>query len=1355
MSKLSVKAEDRLAGSENFTAWKYRIMSLFAEHDLEDFVTGEVEEPTTATARAAFKRKQNKARNIILNSVKDNLVPIIGPLSTPKECYDALADLYEKKVHTQKRVLKKQLHTMKMEKNDTVATFFSKISQVRDQLIAIGVSVEDDDLVQAAIDGLPAIWGVFLASVNGRETQPNFARLWHDCLEEEGRMNSRKDFPVLQEHALAAKNKRWKKFPKSKGKGKKPTGKLSHLNPHLSKVNCYNCGKLGHYARECRNPPAQQKRKGRFQKRFQKFQASVVNEEAKPQEEPQRRQTRAATREQELQKEHYLVSALSGTITKSQEIWLIDSGASKHMTGFKQNLANYQDRNYKAKVELGDDGTYEIKGFGSTSFQFHSGTIFHIDEILYVPGLKKNLISVPVLESKGYTVIFSKGKALLCSPNKDLNTAITIGTRECGLYKLSGQVIQALAHETINPCELWHRRLGHLNFNALPGLQKMVTGMPVFSVEHNSICKGCSLGKNTKKPYPLSNRKSPGVLDLIHSDLCGPMSAPSMNGCIYYIIFIDDCSRKTWIYFLKTKDESFSRFQDFKNLVENQTGRHIRVFRTDNGKEFDSFKYDELCRASGIKRELTVPYNPQQNGVAERKNRTICEAARAMMHDQNLPLSLWAEAASTAVYIQNRCPHKVLDAKTPEEVFTGSKPSVEHLRIFGSPVYIHIPKEKRTKLEPSGKKGIFVGYSETSKAYRIYIPGQKFIEVSRDVTFHEETAFRRARDLVCDTEEQEAPRHDSPSSDEQMEEASEIEADPVRDSIDFPMELPPVKRKPAWCREILREAERHSAPKGTFRESRKPDKYSGLISELTTVIDSEPSTFIDAAKHQVWKDAMSEEYNSILKNDVWTVVPRPRNKSVVTSKWLYKIKHAADGSVEKYKARFVARGFSQKEGIDYDEIFAPVARYSSIRTIISLAAVFGWKLHQMDVKTAFLNGEVEEEVYIEQPEGFILHNKRSHVCKLKKALYGLKQAPRAWYGRIDSFLQSLGFTKSIADPNLYIKVIQNHPVLLVLYVDDLFLTGEEDLIAQTKRELSKEFEMKDLGLMHYFLGLEVWQKPGEIFLTQSKYAIDILRRFGMMDCKSMTTPMISNLKKLQDQVTGSDPEDPTMYRQIIGSLMYLVHTRPDICYAVNALSQFMCEPKHIHMVAVKHILRYVRGTIAYGLRYTSSGGVMLHGFTDSDWMGSVVDRKSTSGYCFSLGSAMISWSSRKQGSIAQSTAEAEYIAASAASREAVWLRKLLSDLFRTELEPTVIHCDNQSCIKLTENPVFHDRSKHIEMRYHYIRDMIQRKVLSLQYVPTAEQTADIFTKPLPLIKFAYFRDKLGVAENTSLAEREC
>jgi hypothetical protein len=270
---------------------------------------------------------------------------------------------------------------------------------------------------------------------------------------------------------------------------------------------------------------------------------------------------------------------------------------------------------------------------------------------------------------------------------------------------------------------------------------------------------------------------------------------------------------------------------------------------------------------------------------------------------------------------------------------------------------------------------------------------------------------------------------------------------------------------------------------------------------------------------------MTEEYQSIMKNEVWEIVPRSKNKDGVSHRWLFKIKHAVDGSIEKYKARFVARGFSQKEGIDYEETFAPVARYTSIRTIIALAAKMKWKLHQMDVKTTFLNGVIEEEVYIEQPQGFEVEDRKSHVCRLKKALYGLKQAPRAWYGRIDSFLTSLGFTKSKVDSNLYFKIMDNEPVILLLYVDDLFLTGEEKLIAECKKRLAAEFEMKDLGLMHYFLGLEVWQSPERIFLNQGKYTVEILKRFDMLECKSMNTPMEAKLKLQRDYWITDVPDE--------------------------------------------------------------------------------------------------------------------------------------------------------------------------------------------------------------------------------------
>eukprot|EP00253_Pinus_taeda_P014136 PITA_14136 len=435
---------------------------------------------------------------------------------------------------------------------------------------------------------------------------------------------------------------------------------------------------------------------------------------------------------------------------------------------------------------------------------------------------------------------------------------------------------------------------------------------------------------------------------------------------------------------------------------------------------------------------------------------------------------------------------------------------------------------------------------------------------------------------------------------------------------------------------------------------------------------------------------MNEEYQSIMKNWVWEVVPRPEHKnkkktkkSVVTSKWIYKIKHAADGSIDKYKARFVATGFLKEEGIDYEETFAPTARYTTICSLISLAASMKCKVHQMDIKTAFLNGTIDEEVYIEQPLGFEVKGKEGYVCKLKKALYGLRQAPRAWYAKMDTYLQRLGFTKSSVDPNFYIKV--------------------------------------DLGYMHYYLGLEVWQEPNEIYLGQGKYVI--LKRFDMMESKHMMTLMIMNLRLLRNY--ESSLVDPT--------------------------SQFQMEH---HWVVAKHILRYLRGTLHHCLKYEKGKDVLLTGFTDFDWGGSEMDGRSTTRGCFNLGSSMVSWMSRKKETVALSNVEVEYVAACEVSREAVWLRKLLSDLFAGSLAPTIIHCDNTNCIRLFEDPMFHGKTKHINDKYDYIRMLVQDGVLKLEYVPTDEQIADILKKSLPNKKFVYFRDKLGLVDMSSLFERE-
>lgn len=482
------------------------------------------------------------------------------------------------------------------------------------------------------------------------------------------------------------------------------------------------------------------------------------------------------------------------------------------------------------------------------------------------------------------------------------------------------------------------------------------------------------------------------------------MSTHSLAGALYYVIFVDDYSRKS--------NEVLSKFKEYKALVENQTGKKIKTLMSDNGGEytFDSFK--EFYKSVGIKREYIVPYNPHQNGVAERKNRTIIEAAKAMVHDQNIHISFWVEAANTTLYIQNRYPHAILENTTPEEVFTGNKPDLSHLRVFGCPVYVHVPKEKRTKLEPSGKKGIFIGYNEDTKGYRIYIPGQRSVEISRDVKFEENF-------ISTDTEDDSIIDLDRDLTTENERENNTINSEPTSSNIEpTPSNIEPTcpnvenneisnnKKRPLWARKMFEENNvKLDQIFGENKRTRTQKCYTALLTEL---IEFEPDNVEKALTKQSWREAMIEEYQSILKNDVWDVVSRPKDKSFVSSKWLVKTKYAPDGSIEKHKARFVAKGFSQNVGIDYEETFAPVARYTSVRTILAIATSKGWKVHQMDVKTAFLNGKIEEEVYIEQPEGFITHDKDRYVYKLKKALYGLKQAPRAWYERIDNYLTKLG-----------------------------------------------------------------------------------------------------------------------------------------------------------------------------------------------------------------------------------------------------------------------------------------------------------------------------------------------------------
>lgn len=495
---------------------------------------------------------------------------------------------------------------------------------------------------------------------------------------------------------------------------------------------------------------------------------------------------------------------------------------------------------------------------------------------------------------------------------------------------------------------------------------------------------------------------------------------------------------------------------------------------------------------------------------------------------------------------------------------------------------------------------------------------------------------------------------------------------------------------------------------------------------------------------------MDIEIDAIERNNTWELSVLPQGGKKVGVKWIFKTKLKDNGEVDKHKARLVAKGYTQQHGIDYTEVFAPVARLDTIRLVISLAAQNKWVIYQLDVRSAFLHGELNEEIYVEQPLGYVKRGKEQMVYKLKKALYGLKQASRAWYSRIESYFINQGFKKCPYEHTLFIKIGGGGNILIVcLYVDDLIFTGnDENLFDEFKQSMMNEFDITDLGRIRYFLGIKVLQSSNGIFIGQQKYAQEILERFQMTNCNSVNSPIVPGTKLCKDH--DGSKIDSTLYKQIVGSLLYLTATRPDMMFVVSLLSRYMECPIELHLQAAKRVFRYLKGTINFGVLYKKGGVEGLKAYSDSDYASDVEDRKSTSGYVFILSSGAVSWSSKKQPIVTLSTTEAEFIAAALCACQAVWIRRILQELEHNQDGSTTIHCDSSSAIKLCKNPVLHGRCKHIDVRFHFIRELTSKGVVEVTHCQTQNQVADIMTKPLKHDIFVRLRELLGVYSITDI-----
>ena len=974
-----------------------------------------------------------------------------------------------------------------------------------------------------------------------------------------------------------------------------------------------------------------------------------------------------------------------------------------------------------------------------------------INNVWLVDGLEHNLLSISQFCDNGYDVLFEKPNCTVI--NKEDKSIVFKGKRVDNVYKinfseLADQKVVCLL--SVNDKKwMWHRRLGHANWRLISKLSKLqlVKGLPDIDYHSDALCGACQRGKIVKSSFKTKDIVSTSrPLELLHIDLFGPVSTASLYGSRYGLVIVDDYSRWTWVKFIKSKDVACDVFSSFCTQIQSEKESKILKVRSDHGGEFENEPFEAFCEKHGIFHEFSSPRTPQQNGVVERKNRTLQEMARTMIHENNLPKHFWAEAVNTACYVQNRIYIRPILEKTAYELFKGRKPNISYFHQFGCTCYILNNKLYLKKFDAKAQRGIFLGYSERSKAYRVYNSETLCVEESMHVKFDDKEledktskqgeSFAEIQVPEATPEpDQIAESEDSPEAEPTSEAQDETASDEAQDGSH--QEDPPrntFKHKSSHPEELI--IGNKDSPRRTRSHFRQEESMIGLISMI------EPTTVDEALSDDGWILAMQEELNQFQRNDVWDLVPKPQHKNIIGTKWVFRNKLNEQGEVTRNKARLVAQGYSQQEGIDYTETFAPVARLEAIRLLLSYAVNHGIILYQMDVKSAFLNGVIEEEVYVKQPPGFEDIKYPDHVFKLKKSLYGLKQAPRAWYDRLSNFLIKNDFKRGQVDTTLFRRTLGKDILVVQIYVDDIIFGSTNASLCKEFSELMQdEFEMSMMGELKFFLGIQINQCKDGVYVHQSKYTKELLKKFKLEDCKVMNTPMhpTCNLSK-EDEGAKVDQK---LYRGMIGSLLYLTASRPDILFSVCLCARFQSDPRESHMTAVKRIFRYLKGTTNLGLLYRKSLDYKLIGFCDADYAGDRIERKSTSGNCQFLGDNLISWASKRQTTIAMSTAEAEYISAASCCTQLLWMKHQLED-YQITANSIPIYCDNTAAICLSKNPILHSRAKHIEIKHHFIRDYVQKGILDIQFIDTENQWADIFTKPLTVERFDFIKKNLNM-----------
>ncbi|KAJ9557264.1 LOW QUALITY PROTEIN: hypothetical protein OSB04_011878 [Centaurea solstitialis] len=1066
-------------------------------------------------------------------------------------------------------------------------------------------------------------------------------------------------------------------FPKNeKSIGKNNGISVAHFSkPSKRKAKCYNCGDTSHFAKDCSSDKIDRK--------------SALPSSSEPK------------------------GPKAKWVIKPHKTWYLDSGCSRHMTENKSLLLNYVSEKGPS-VTFGDDAKGITKGYGTLS-----NGIITFNKVAYVEGLMDNLLSISQLCDLGYKVIFD---ICACNVINNQGESVLSGSRKENVYIINmdndteAESICFISDDAEKKSWLWHKKLSHLNFRTLHSLSSkgLVIGLPKLNILKDKVCGACGRGKISRSSFKSKQNFSINTplqcCTWIYVDQSAHQALVVKGTFSFYLM---NSHVSLGLSFSGTKEMHPNRlFSSSKRL---RSGRVFQSIRSDNGTKFKNYTLDTFLNDKGISQQFSAVRTPPQNGVVERKNRTLCEVARSML----------------SCYTQNRSLITKRLGKTPYELFKGKKPKIGFFHVFGCICYVLNDRDHLGKFDPKGNlHGIF----SHPKAYRVYNLRRKCIDESIHVDFNDSktSSFSSNSKELNDWVDSYlgpdpsppfvnpssfTPHYNEPSTSSNPNETqaivsfqpsnnpqTQLYTDPQSFNPNMSSPIPYLHNHPhplppaimwTWDHPIDQIIGDQQAGVRTRRGTRNICLYVNFLSI------SEPKFINEALSDPSRVLATQEKLEQFIRNKVWKLVPKPFLKTIIETKWIFRNKMDELGTVVRNKARLVAQGYRQEEGIDYDETFAPVARLEAIRIFLAHVAFLNIKVYQMDVKSAFLNGKLSEEVYLQEPG-----------------------------------MTSNKYIRGKIDNTLFVKKKAGNIILVQIYVDDIIFGAiDPSMCDEFANLMSTHYEMSMMGELSFFLGLQVKQTKEGIFINQSKYTKDLVKKFSFESCSPIKTLMAPPLKL--DSDPNGNSVNITEYRGMIGSLLYLTASRPDIMFSTCLCARFQADPKESHLNDIKRIFRYLKGTPDLGLCYPKDSGFDLLGYLDSNFAGSKLDRKSTTGRCQLLGGKLVSWSSKNKHSVSTSTTEAEYVAAGSCCAQILWMKNQLQD-YDQQFTQVPILCDNSSAIARANNPVLHSRSNFL------VGDHISKDDVELHFIPTEYQLADLFTKPLYEARFNFLVGDLGM-----------